>query len=51
MATTAVLDPARRPFGVGKTLLALHFIFAGAASRETGVIATFQENPPSSSGS
>jgi circadian clock protein KaiC len=33
------------PSGVGKTLLALHFIFAGAAHGETGVIATFQENP------
>jgi circadian clock protein KaiC len=33
------------PSGVGKTLLALHFIFAGARRGETGVIATFQENP------
>jgi circadian clock protein KaiC len=33
------------PSGVGKTLLALHFIFAGAGRGETGVIATFQENP------
>jgi circadian clock protein KaiC len=33
------------PSGVGKTLLALHFIFAGAERGETGLIATFQENP------
>ncbi|TDD71879.1 hypothetical protein E1262_03875 [Jiangella aurantiaca] len=33
------------PSGIGKTLLALHFIFAGAERGETGVIATFQENP------
>jgi circadian clock protein KaiC len=33
------------PSGIGKTLLALHFIFHGAQSGETGVIATFQENP------
>jgi circadian clock protein KaiC len=33
------------PSGVGKTLLALHFIFAGIERGETGVIATFQENP------
>ena len=33
------------PSGVGKTLLALHFIFAGAGRGETGVVATFQENP------
>ena len=33
------------PSGVGKTLLALHFIFAGIQRGETGVIATFQENP------
>jgi circadian clock protein KaiC len=33
------------PSGVGKTLLALHFIFAGADRGETGLIATFQENP------
>ena len=31
--------------GVGKTLLALHFIFAGTRRGETGVIATVQENP------
>ena len=33
------------PSGVGKTLLALHFIFAGTSRGETGLIATFQENP------
>jgi circadian clock protein KaiC len=33
------------PSGIGKTLLALHFIFAGAAAGETGLFATFQENP------
>jgi circadian clock protein KaiC len=33
------------PSGVGKTLLGLHFVFAGAQQGETGVIATFQENP------
>ena len=33
------------PSGVGKTLLAMHFVFAGAQRGETGVIATFQENP------
>ncbi len=33
------------PSGVGKTLLGLHFIFAGAQRGETGLIATFQENP------
>jgi circadian clock protein KaiC len=33
------------PSGVGKTLFALHFVFAGARRGETGVIATFQENP------
>ncbi|TDD21118.1 hypothetical protein E1218_21395 [Kribbella turkmenica] len=33
------------PSGIGKTLLALHFIFTGARRGETGIIATFQENP------
>ncbi len=33
------------PSGVGKTLMGLHFIFNGAASGESGVIATLQENP------
>jgi len=33
------------PSGAGKTLMALHFIFQGAANGEPGVIATLQENP------
>jgi circadian clock protein KaiC len=33
------------PSGIGKTLLALHFVVAGAQRGEKGVIATFQENP------
>jgi circadian clock protein KaiC len=33
------------PSGIGKTLMGLHFIFDGAASEESGVIATLQENP------
>ena len=40
-ASTLVAGPS----GVGKTLLALHFVFAGAQRGETGVVATFQENP------
>jgi circadian clock protein KaiC len=40
-ASTLLAGPA----GIGKTLLALHFIFSGAQAGETGVIATFQENP------
>ena len=40
-ASTLVAGPS----GIGKTLLALHFIFAGAHRGETGLIATFQENP------
>jgi len=40
-ASTLLAGPA----GIGKTLLALHFIFAGAQDGETGLIATFQENP------
>ena len=40
-ASTLLAGPA----GVGKTLFALHFIFAGARRGETGLIATFQENP------
>jgi circadian clock protein KaiC len=40
-ASTLVAGPS----GVGKTLLGLHFIFAGAQRGETGLIATFQENP------
>jgi circadian clock protein KaiC len=33
------------PSGCGKTLMGLHFIFNGAHSGETGVIAALQENP------
>ena len=33
------------PTGSGKTLMGLHFIFAGARRGEPGVIATLQENP------
>jgi len=33
------------PSGIGKTLLALHFVVAGAERGEKGLIATFQENP------
>ena len=33
------------PSGIGKTLMGLHFIFHGAASGESGVVATLQENP------
>jgi circadian clock protein KaiC len=33
------------PSGVGKTLMALHFIYRGAADGEHGVIASLQENP------
>jgi circadian clock protein KaiC len=40
-SSTLVLGPA----GSGKTLLGLHFILAGAARGEPGLIATFQENP------
>jgi circadian clock protein KaiC len=40
-ASTLVAGPS----GVGKTLLTQHFVFAGARRGETGVIATFQENP------
>jgi circadian clock protein KaiC len=40
-ASTLVAGPS----GIGKTLLGLHFIFNGAERGETGVIATFQENP------
>jgi len=40
-ASTLVAGPS----GVGKTLLALHFLFAGAERGETGLMATFQENP------
>jgi circadian clock protein KaiC len=40
-SSTLLLGPA----GSGKTLLGLHFILAGAAAGEPGLIATFQENP------
>jgi circadian clock protein KaiC len=40
-ASTVIAGPS----GIGKTLLALHFVFAGAVRGEPGVIATFQENP------
>jgi circadian clock protein KaiC len=33
------------PSGIGKTLMALHFIFSGASAGEHGVIASLQENP------
>ena len=33
------------PSGIGKTLMAMHFIFNGAANGEPGVIASLQENP------
>jgi circadian clock protein KaiC len=32
------------PSGIGKTLMALHFLFRGAEGGEPGVLATFQEN-------
>jgi circadian clock protein KaiC len=32
------------PSGVGKTLMGLHFIYAGAHAGEPGILATFQEN-------
>jgi circadian clock protein KaiC len=33
------------PSGIGKTLTGLHFIVAGAAAGERGIIASLQENP------
>src|SRR5437763_3184705 len=33
------------PSGIGKTLMGLHFITAGAAAGEHGIIASLQENP------
>jgi circadian clock protein KaiC len=39
-ASTLVVGPS----GVGKTLMGLHFIFAGAQAGEPGIMATFQEN-------
>lgn len=32
------------PSGVGKTLMGLHFLYAGAASDEPGILVTFQES-------
>ena len=40
-ASTMVAGPS----GIGKTLLAMHFVFAGTSRGEPGVIATLQENP------
>ena len=39
-STTLIAGPS----GAGKTLMALHFVFAGAASDEPGVFVTLQEN-------
>ena len=39
-ASTLVVGPS----GVGKTLLGLHFVYAGAHAGEPGILATFQEN-------
>ena len=39
-ASTLVAGPS----GVGKTLLGLHFIYAGARADQPGILATFQEN-------
>jgi circadian clock protein KaiC len=39
-ASTLVAGPS----GVGKTLMGLHFIFAGARAGQPGILATFQEN-------
>jgi circadian clock protein KaiC len=33
------------PSGIGKTLMGLHFIVAGAAAGQPGIIASLQENP------
>jgi circadian clock protein KaiC len=33
------------PSGIGKTLMGLHFIVAGAAAGEHGIVASLQENP------
>jgi circadian clock protein KaiC len=35
----------RGPSGSGKTLLGLHFLHAGAAAGENGLLVSFQENP------
>ncbi len=40
-ASTLVAGPS----GAGKTLMGLHFVFAGARLGEPSLIATFQENP------
>jgi circadian clock protein KaiC len=40
-ASTLVAGPP----GSGKTLLGLHFLFAGVAAGEPGIVATFQEGP------
>ena len=39
-ASTLVAGPS----GVGKTLMGLHFVYAGAHAGEPGILATFQEN-------
>lgn len=39
-ASTLVVGPS----GVGKTLMGLHFIYAGARAGQPGILATFQEN-------
>ena len=39
-ASTLVAGPS----GVGKTLMGLHFMFAGARAGQPGILATFQEN-------
>jgi len=39
-STTLIAGPS----GVGKTLMGLHFVFAGAAKREPGVVLTLQES-------
>jgi circadian clock protein KaiC len=39
-ASTLVAGPS----GVGKTLMGLHFVFAGARAGQPGIMATFQEN-------
>lgn len=33
------------PSGIGKTLMGLHFVLAGAAAGERGIVASLQENP------
>ena len=41
-ATTVVAGPS----GIGKTLMGLHFVYAGARSGEPGIMATFEESKP-----